>query len=71
MDDGETYTVSKIAGRRVTLSAPSSTGSNAYDGKSVPWNFTASVVDGAAQVEEAGDDDVAAGTDDDDFAENA
>jgi hypothetical protein len=66
MDDSETYQVSKITGRRATLIAPDGTGSNAYDGQSVPWNFTASTSDGAAQVEEAGDDDVA-GTDDDDF----
>ena len=71
MDDAETYTVSKIAGRKVTLSAPSATGSNAYDGKSVPWNFSTSVADGAAQVEEAGDDNTLIGTDDDDFTEDA
>ena len=71
MDDEETYTVSKIAGRKVTLSAPSATGSNAYDGLSVPWNFAASTTDGAAQVEEAGDDNTLAGTDDDDFTEDA
>jgi len=71
MDDAETYTVSKIAGRKVTLSAPSSTGSNAYDGKSVPWNFATSVADGAAQVEEAGDDDIEVGSDDDDFTDDA
>ena len=71
MDDEETYTVSKIAGRKVTLSAPSATGANAYDGKSVPWNFAASTTDGAAQVEEAGDDNTLVGTDDDDFTEDA
>ncbi len=71
MDDAETYTVSKIAGRKVTLSAPTATGTNLYDGKSVPWNFTASVADGAAQVEEAGDDNTLVGTDDDDFTEDA
>ena len=71
MDDSETYTVSKIAGRKVTLSAPTATGTNLYDGKSVPWNFTASVADGAAQVEEAGDDNTLVGTDDDDFTEDA
>ena len=70
MDDAETYTVSKIAGRKVTLSAPSGTGANAYDGKSVPWNFSTSVADGAAQVEEAGADDVD-NTDDDDFTADA
>jgi len=71
MDDEETYTVSKIAGRKATLSAPSATGSNAYDGKSVPWNFSTSTTDGAAQVEEAGDDNTLVGTDDDDFTEDA
>ena len=67
MDDSETYQVSKITGRRATLVAPDGTGTNAYDGKSVPWNFTVSTSDGAAQAEEAGDDDVLLGTDDDDF----
>ena len=71
MDDAETYTVSKIAGRKVTLSAPSATGANAYDGKSVPWNFATSTSDGAAQVEEAGDDNTLIGVDDDDFTEDA
>lgn len=71
MDDGETYGVSKIAGRKVTLAAPSATGSNAYDGKSVPWNFDADLADGAAQVEEAGDDNTLVGTDDDDFTDDA
>jgi hypothetical protein len=71
MDDGETYGVSKISGRKVTLAAPSSTGSNAYDGKSVPWNFDADLTDGAAQVEEAGDDNTLVGTDDDDFTDDA
>jgi hypothetical protein len=66
MDDSETYQVSKISGRKATLQAPDGTGSNAYDGLSVPWNFSTSTTDGAAQVEEAGDDD-AAGVDDDDF----
>lgn len=71
MDDAETYTVSKIAGRKVTLSAPTATGNNLYDGKSVAWNFATSVADGAAQVEEAGDDNTLTGTDDDDFTEDA
>ena len=68
-DDGEVYTVSKIAGRKVTLSAPSATGNNIYDGKSVAWGFD-NYTD-QAQVEEAGDDDIDAGTDDDDFTEDA
>jgi hypothetical protein len=71
MDDAETYTVSKISGRKATLSAPSATGANAYDGKSVAWNFSTSTTDGAAQVEEAGDDNTLIGTDDDDFTEDA
>lgn len=68
MDDGETYSVSKIAGRKVTLSAPSATGANAYDGVSVAWGF-GNYTD-QAMIEEAGDDD-AAGVDDDDFTEDA
>ena len=71
MDDSETYTVSKISGRKATLSAPSATGTNLYDGKSVAWNFSTSVADGAAQVEEAGDDNTLVGVDDDDFTEDA
>ena len=71
MDDEETYTVSKISGRKATLSAPSATGTNLYDGQSVPWNFSTSTSDGAAQVEEAGDDNTLTGTDDDDFTEDA
>jgi len=70
MDDSETYLAKKIAGRKVTLAAPTATGTNLYDGKSVPWNFAASTSDGAAQVEEAGADDVD-NTDDDDFTEDA
>jgi hypothetical protein len=70
-DDGETYGVSKIAGRKVTLAKPSATGSNALDGLSKPWNFTVSGSDGAVQFEEAGDDDTASGTDDTDFTEDA
>jgi hypothetical protein len=71
MDDEETYTVSKISGRKATLSAPTATGTNAYDGVSVAWNFSTSIVDGAAQVEEAGDDNTLVGVDDDDFTEDA
>ena len=71
MDDAETYKVSKMSGRKAKLVAPIATGSNAYDGKSVPWNFATSTTDGAAQVEEAGDDNTLSGTDDDDFTEDA
>ena len=70
-DDGETYGVAKISGRKVTLAQPSATGSNALDGLSKAWNFTVSNTDNAVQVEEAGDDDTAAGTDDTDFTEDA
>ena len=66
MDDDETYQASKITGRKATLVKESGVGGgDIYDGKSVPWNFTVSTSDGAAQVEEAGDDD--AGTNADDF----
>ena len=68
-NDSETYTVSKIAGRKLTVSAPSATGSNALDGKSLKWDFAAASA-GKVQVEEAGDDDVA-NADDDDFTEDA
>ena len=70
-DDDETYGVSKIAGRKVTVKAPSATGSNALDGTSISWNFTVAGADGAVQVEEACDDDTKAGTDDTDFTEDA
>ena len=69
--DNETYGVSKISGRVATLVAPSATGSNALDGTSISWNFTVAGADGAVQVEEAGDDDTKAGTDDTDFTEDA
>jgi hypothetical protein len=71
MDDSETYLASKIAGRKVTLAAPTATGSNAYDGKSVAWNFEANLADAAAQVEEAGATDDAASVTDDDFTDDA
>ena len=67
-DDNETYQISKIAGRKATVIAPDGTGSNALSGTSLAWTFTASGSDGAAQVEEADDDDTKAGTDDDDFS---
>jgi len=71
MDDSETYGVSKIAGKKATLVKPSASGSNAYDGLSVPWNFSTSTSDGAAEVEEAGDDNTLTGTDDTDFTDDA
>ena len=71
MDDSETYGVSKISGKKATLVKPSATGSNAYDGLSVPWNFSTSTSDGAAEVEEAGDDNTLTGSDDTDFTDDA
>ena len=68
-NDNETYNVSKITGRKVTVVAPSATGSNALDGLSLAWDFAAASA-GKVKLEEAGDDDVA-NTDDDDFNENA
>ena len=68
-NDNETYNVSKITGRKVTVVAPNATGSNALDGLSLAWDFAAASA-GKVKVEEAGDDDVA-NTDDDDFNENA
>ena len=67
--DSETYGVSKIAGRKMTVVAPSSTGSNVLDGTSIAWSF-ATAAAGLVKVEEAGDDDVA-NTDDDDFTADA
>lgn len=68
-NDNETYTVSKIAGRKLTVSAPSLTGSNALDGTSLAWDFAAASA-GKVQAEEAGDDDTT-GVDDTDFGEDA
>ena len=67
--DSETYGVSKITGRKMTVVAPSSTGSNALDGTSIAWGFAAAAA-GLVKVEEAGDDDVA-NADDDDFTADA
>ena len=67
--DSETYGVSKIAGRKLTVVAPSATGSNALDGTALAWDFAAASA-GKVQVEEAGDDDVA-NADDDDFTDDA
>ena len=68
-NDNETYNVSKITGRKVTVVAPSVTGSNALDGQSLAWDFAAASA-GKVKIEEAGDDDVA-NTDDDDFTDDA
>jgi hypothetical protein len=70
-DDGETYGVSKISGRKATIIAPNATGTNALDGTSISWNFTASDSDYAVEIEEAGADDTLIGTDDSDFTEDA
>jgi hypothetical protein len=70
-DDGETYGVSKISGRKATIIAPNATGTNALDGTSISWNFTASDGDYAVEIEEAGADDTLIGTDDSDFTEDA
>tara|TARA_A100001388_G_C28602862_1_gene418999 strand:- start:264 stop:725 length:462 start_codon:yes stop_codon:yes gene_type:complete len=69
--DSETYGVSKIAGRKVTLAQPSATGSNALDGTSIRWALTGAAATGLVRMEEAGDDNTLSGTDDDDFTEDA
>ena len=69
--DSETYGVSKIAGRKVTLAQPSATGSNALDGTSIKWALTGAAATGLVRMEEAGDDNTLSGTDDDDFTEDA
>jgi len=71
--DAETYGVSKITGRKVVLAAPSASGSNALDGDAVEWVLTGAGTPaaGIGRMEEAGDDDTAAGTDDDDFTDDA
>ena len=68
--DSETYGVSKIAGRKVTLAQPSATGSNALNGLSQAWQMGAAASSGVVRIEEAGDDDVA-NSDDDDFTDDA
>ena len=69
--DSETYGVSKIAGRKVTVAQPSATGSNALDGTSIRWALTGSAATGLVRMEEAGDDNTLSGSDDDDFTEDA
>ncbi len=69
--DSETYGVSKIAGRKVTVAQPSATGSNALDGKSIKWALTGAAATGLVRMEEAGDDNTLSGSDDDDFTEDA
>jgi len=70
-DDSETYGVSKISGRKVTLAAPSLTGSNALDGTSLRYVLTGAASSGVVRMEEAGDDNTLSGSDDDDFSEDA
>lgn len=69
-NDAETYTVSKITGRKVTVVAPSATGTNALAGKSLAYQMGAAASAGVVRMEEAGDDDVA-NVDDDDFTDDA
>ena len=69
--DSETYGVSKITGRKVTLASPSATGSNALAGTSLKYALTGSAAAGIVRMEEAGDDNTLSGTDDDDFTEDA
>ena len=69
-NDAETYTVSKITGRKVTVVAPSATGSNALDGTSLAYQMGSAASAGGLRMEEAGDDDVA-NSDDDDFTDDA
>lgn len=59
LDDTTVVQATKIAGRKIT----------ADDGNTYPWNFSTSTTDGAAQVEEAGEDTVIDNTttDEDDF----
>jgi hypothetical protein len=59
LDDTTVVQATKIAGRKIT----------ADNGNMYPWNFSTSTTDGAAQVEEAGDDTVIDNTttDEDDF----
>lgn len=67
--DAQTYTVSKISGRTMTLVAIAA-GSNALDGKKVQWGFDAAANAADAtqlakvEAEEAGADDVVGGEDD-------
>ena len=69
--DSETYGVSKISGRKVTVAQPSATGSNALNGQSLQYALTGSAAAGIVRMEEAGDDNTLSGTDDDDFSEDA
>ena len=70
-NDAETYGVSKIAGRKVTILQPSATGSNALDGLSIAYQMGSAASAGVVRMEEAGDNNTLSGTDDDDFTEDA
>ena len=70
-NDAETYGVSKITGRKVTVASPSATGSNALAGTSLQFALTGAAASGIVRMEEAGDDNTLVGTDDDDFTEDA
>ena len=69
--DAETYNVAKISAHRVTLANPSATGANALGGLSQAWQMGAAASAGVVRIEEAGDDNILIGTDDDDFTEDA
>ena len=69
--DAETYGVSKITGRKVTVAQPSATGTNALDGTSLKWQMGSAASAGVVRMEEAGDDNTLVGTDDDDFTDDA
>ena len=69
--DSETYGVSKITGRKVTVVAPSATGANALAGQSLQFVLTGAAASGIVRMEEAGDDNILLGVDDDDFTEDA
>ena len=70
-NDNETYLVSKIAGRKVTVQNPTATGTNALADTSLAYVLTGAASAGIVRMEEAGDDNVLVGVDDDDFTEDA
>ena len=70
-NDAETYGVSKITGRKVTVASPSATGTNVLAGTSLAFQMGAAASAGVVRMEEAGDDNTLVGTDDDDFTEDA
>ena len=70
-NDSETYGVSKITGRKVTVASPSATGSNVLAGTSLAFQMGSAASAGVVRMEEAGDDNTLVGSDDDDFTEDA